>query len=61
MLRCSHGLAYENKCFACVSEALDRVRNTVKISAVKTEQLNAIVPYKVNELQIVIDSATIVS
>jgi len=52
MLRCSHGLAYESKCFACVSEALA----IVKLGCVKTEPPKAIVAYSAKELQIVIDS-----
>jgi hypothetical protein len=52
MLKCSHGLAYEIKCYACVSEALV----TVKLNAIKTVPPKGIVAYKSAELRIIVDS-----
>jgi len=34
-MKCSHGLAYEMKCGLCMSEALARVAEDAKISALK--------------------------
>ena len=61
MLKCSHGLAYESKCWGCVSEALARVTLDTKLSTIKNSVPEGVVGGVLLGLQRQVDRIQVLS